>query len=236
MRNLFPVLQAYEIWIYTLLGVSLLYFLRKLILAAQEWRSAQFGFERLVAQRRISFALTLVVIFGLLTLAEFVLVTFVAPALPNPKFLPTPTLDLISTPTATLPVAALEPTPTPEAVQSTPLAVTTEGCIPGSIEWIYPRDGDVIRGTVDLSFVVDVVNLGFYKYEYVQVGSTDWMTIAAGNISVKKADVESGKDERTWTWNTEQLIPGDYQLRLVVADNQNQTFPACTVSIRIQGN
>ncbi len=234
MRDLFPVLDKYEIWIYALFGLALLFYLRRLMLAAKEWRSAQFGFERVVAQRKISFALTLVVIFGLLMLAEFVLVSFVAPALPHQTILVTPTLDLISTPTATLPAAAVNVTPTSESVQSTPLAVTAEGCVPGSIEWVYPQNGDEIQGTVDLSFIVNVANLGFYKYEYVQVGSTDWVTIAAGDTSV--VNTPEPDSEPQHAWNTESLIPGDYQLRLVVADNENKTFPACTISIRITGN
>ncbi|GAP15145.1 hypothetical protein LARV_02926 [Longilinea arvoryzae] len=234
MRDLFPVLETYEIWIYALLGLALLFYLRRLALAAREWRSAQFGFERIVAQRKISFALTLVVIFGLLMLAEFILVSFVAPAMPNQRILATPTLDLISTPTATLPVSGVGVTPTSESVQATPLAVTAEGCVPGSIEWIYPQNGDEIQGTVNLVFLVNVTNLGFYKYEYVQAGSTEWVTIAADDVPV--ASTPEPDAEPQHAWNTESLIPGDYQLRLVVTDNANNTFPACTIAIRIIGN
>ncbi|TLN28652.1 hypothetical protein FDZ74_00180 [bacterium] len=233
MREIFPVLEAYEIWIYTLVGVALLFSLRRLALASREMRTAQFRFEKVVAQRKVSYALTLVVIFGLLMLAEFVLVSFVAPALPSPKVLATPTLDLVSTPTATLPATVIGVTPTSESLQTTPLAVTAEGCIPGSIEWIYPQNGDELQGTVNLSFIVNVVNLGFYKYEYVQAGSADWVTIAAGNAPV--VSTPEAADESQRTWNTGSLIPGDYQLRLVVADNENNTFPACTISIRVIG-
>lgn len=229
MRELFPVLEAYEIWIYALLGIALFIFLRKLALAAREWRAAQFGFERIVAQRKVSFTLTFVVIFGLLILAEFILISFVAPALPSPKLLATPTLDLLATPTATLPALTFGSTPTSEAVQTTPLAVKTEGCLPGKIEWVYPQDGNDVQGIVNVRGTVNVENLGFYKYEYVQAGSTEWVTIAAGNVPVVN-------DELQGTWNTEQLIPGDYLLRLVVADNQNNLFPACTVAIRVIGN
>lgn len=229
MRELFPVLEAYEIWIYVLLGIALLVFLRKLAIAAREGRSAQFGFERIVAQRKLSFALTFVVIFSLLILAEFILVSFVAPALPSPKFLATPTLDLLATPMSTLPAPTFGSTPTVEAVKTTPLAVTAEGCLPGKIEWVYPQDGNDVQGIVNVRGTVNVENLGFYKYEYVQAGSTEWVTIAAGNVPVVD-------DELQGTWNTEQLIPGDYLLRLVVADNQNNLFPACTVAIRVIGN
>lgn len=229
MRELFPVLEAYEIWIYILLGIALMVFLRKLAEAWRESRAAQFGFERIVAQRKISFALTFVVIFGLLMLAEFILVSFVGPAMPSPKILATPTLDLLATPTATLPAPEIGSTPTAEAVQATQPVISGNGCLPGKIEWVYPQDGNQVQGIINVRGTVNVENLGFYKYEYVQAGSTDWVTIAAGNVPVVDAELQG-------TWNTEQLIPGDYQLRLVVSDNQNNTFPACTVSIRVIGN
>jgi hypothetical protein len=229
MRDFFPVLETYEIWIYALLGLVLLFYLRKLAVAAREWRAAQFGFEKVVAQRKLNFALTLVVIFGLLMLSEFVLVSFVAPAMPNAKSLVTPTLDLLSTPRATLPAKTAAVTPTTVGIEATPLVVIAEGCQPGIIEWVFPRQGDVIQGVVNVKGTVNVNNLGFYKYEYVQAGSTEWVTIAAGNTTVVN-DLLQG------TWDTTQLIPGDYQLRLVVADNQNNAFPACTVSIRVIGN
>lgn len=228
MRELFPVLEAYEIWIYASLGLALLFYIRKLILAAREMRAALFGFEKAVAQRKLSISLTFVVIFGLLMLAEFILVSFVAPALPSPRILPTPTMDLLTTPTVAIPTASFGSTPTAELAETTPTPLSTEGCLAGRIEWVYPRDGDVLQGAVKVVGTVNVENLGFYKYEYVQAGSTEWVTVAAGNQAVVNGELQG-------TWNTSQLVPGDYQLRLVVTDNQNNTFPACIVSIRVVG-
>jgi hypothetical protein len=101
-----------------------------------------------------------------------------------------------------------------------------EGCIPGVVEWTSPKSGGQVSGVVTLKGTVNVANLGFYKYEYSQGSSGNWITIAAGNQ--KRTDSELGG-----AWNTGQLIPGDYKLRLVVADNQNQTLPACVIAIRI---
>lgn len=228
MRELFPVLEAYEIWIYVFLGLVLLFYLRKLILAAREMRAALFGFEKAVAQRKLSISLTFVVLFGMLMLAEFILVSFVAPALPSPRILATPTMNLLTTPTVALPTTTFGSTATLEPAQTTPVPVSIEGCLAGRVEWVYPRDGDVLQGAVNVVGTVNVDNLGFYKYEYVQAGSTEWVTIAAGNQAVISGELQG-------TWNTSQLLPGDYQLRLVVTDNQNNTFPACIVSIRVVG-
>ena len=59
-----------------------------------------------------------------------------------------------------------------------------------------------------------------------QPGSDSWIAIAAGNSAV--VDQTLGGN-----WNTEQLVPGDYSLRLVVYDSQNNTLPSCTITVRV---
>ena len=93
------------------------------------------------------------------------------------------------------------------------------------IEWQVPKANEALSATVELKGVVNVPNLGFYKYEFSQPGTNQWTTIAAGNTPLVSGTIGY--------WNTSQLPAGDYLLRLVVADNQNQLFPACIVSVRI---
>ena len=52
-----------------------------------------------------------------------------------------------------------------------------------------------------------------------------WSTIAAGNTNIVNNILGN--------WDTTLLVPGDYLLRLVVADSQNQLLPACVVSVRV---
>jgi hypothetical protein len=78
---------------------------------------------------------------------------------------------------------------------------------------------------VTLVGTVDVDNFGFYKYEVAPQGTELWATISAGREIVKEGDVG--------LWDTTTLIPGDYQLRLEVTDNQGQSFPACIISVRV---
>ena len=103
-----------------------------------------------------------------------------------------------------------------------------EGCIPGELDWTFPKNGVQISGLVNLKGTIQVPNLGFYKYEYSSVGSNNWITIAAGNTNITDSALGGGG-----AWNTSQLVPGDYRLRLVAADNQNQALPACVINIRI---
>ena len=223
MDELLRFLQKYEIWIYIILGIGSLVYIQRMLVSWNEWRNTLFGLERESAQRKLSTSLTILVLMALLIISEFMIVSFVIPSMPQPSMLPTPTLDILATPTATLPTTS--GTPTPEGIQQPTLAPSSVGCTPGVIEWAAPKAGETISASIELSGTINVPNLGFYKYEYAPVGSDTWTTIAAGNNPLINGYIG--------TWNTTPLVPGDYQLRLVVADNQNNLFPACVVQVRI---
>ena len=222
MEDILEFLKNYEFWIYALLGGVAFIYLRKLIIAWQDWRTAVFGLERESAQRRFSSALTVVGLLAGLILAQFVIVSFVGPSLPRENYLLTPTIDLLATPTITLQASMSE------EMQGTlePTQVLADtGCIPGQIEWSYPLPNDEISGTIELTGTVNVENFGFYKYEYSQVGSDTWVAIAARN--------EIDSEGSLGSWNMNQLIPGDYYLRLIVVDNDNNEYSPCEIPVRI---
>lgn len=106
MEELLPFLQKYELWIYVLLGVVAFIYLQRLVSAWKVWQGSAFGLEREIGQRRFSTALTIVLLLVVFILVEFVIVSFVAPSYPQVYALPTPTIDLLATPTVTLSVAA----------------------------------------------------------------------------------------------------------------------------------
>ena len=80
---------------------------------------------------------------------------------------------------------------------------------------------------MELKGTVNVENIGFYKYEFALMGSDTWTTIAAGNTIIKN-DLLGG------AWDTSALVPGDYELRLVVNDNENNPLPACMIQVTIE--
>ena len=228
MEVILPYLKNYEVWIYCLLGLIALVYLQKLIVAWKDWQGTVFGLEQEVAQRRFSTALTILLLLVAFVLLEFLIVSFVAPSYPQNLALPTATLDLLATPTITI-VARVDAT-TAAVTQEVTSSLTVqppqqEGCIPGQIEWLAPKPGQEIRQTIELKGTVNVPNLGFYKYQYSKPEEDVWTDIAAGNQP--KLDGQIG------FWNTSQLVPGDYLLRLVVLDNQNQPFPACVIPVRV---
>ena len=250
MEELLPFLQKFEIWIYILLGAVALIPFQQLILAWRAWQGSVFGLEREIAQRRFTTSLTVLVLLVILIFMEFFTVSFVAPGYPKVYAAATPTMDLLATPTVTLPVAAqaitvenqsgnasvgnglLSLTSQPPNSQGTAAATVagtgqagSTGCTAGQIEWSFPKPGQEISATVELKGTVNVPNLGFYKYEFSKLGDDTWTTIAAGNQP--KVDGQIG------FWNTGVLDQGDYRLRLVVADNQNNLFTACVITVRV---
>jgi len=229
MDEILHFLKNAELWIYLVLAVAGLLILRKLIMNWQEWRTAVFGLERENAQRRFIASLTLLIFLFLLGMAEFATASIVFPDYPQAQSLATATIELLVTPTITVSVENLA-TPTTEALAAIPLTLQ-EGCIEGQIEWIYPTTGAEVSGDVELRGTVNIPNLGFYKYEYNQFGTDTWVTIAAGDRPI--IDQPLG-GEGSGQWDTSQLMPGDYRLRLVVTDNVNNIFPACVITVRIK--
>ena len=225
MEDVLLFLRSYELWIYLLLGGAALLVFRQLASAQKEIRSALYGLEREKAQNKFNGSLAALVFLGLVGITEFALVTFVQPQVQAQAYLPTPTVDLqgaaqfeTATPIA---VSTLLVTPT-----STPLIEVAEGCIKGALEWVNPANGGEVSGTVDLRFVVQVQNLGFYKYEYSVQGTDNWLAIAAGNELINE-------EKSGGSWVTDTLTPGDYRLRLVAINSNNDTIANCTINVRV---
>jgi len=228
MEEVLRFFRAYEVWIYLLLALVGLFYVRKFVISWQELREAAFGLEREKAQARLNQAASVLVLLFAMAITEFVLVSFIAPAVPGAIPLLTPTLDLLATPTTTLPPAqATEAQANLALTPTSPFTAVPEesGCVSGSIEIASPLSGDEIGGVVDITGTVTIPNFGFYKLEMKRLEETDWLTILAGN--------EPRVNGLLGSWNTSLLSPGNHQLSLVVSDNQGQTLPPCIIQVRI---
>ena len=211
------------ILIYLLLAIGLMFAIRSLVRARREMGESLYGLERETAHRHTSQALAALSLIIFLTIAEIVLTIFLAPNLPAISMLVTPTMNPLITPQNTIPPELLATLGvfTPEA---TPTSQTT-GCIPGQIMLTTPKPGDVIKSQVILIGTANIPNFGFYKYEFATIGTDVWFTIQA-NREVKQ-DGELGR------WDTSEVSPGDYNLRLVVTNNQGDALPPCVVPVRV---
>jgi hypothetical protein len=225
MTSLLRFLNKFEFLFYLILAVILIIFVVKVYRAWKEWSTALFGLEKEHTQRQINQGITILIFTFALGIGLFILTTFVAPSMPGVDIAATPTLNLTAQPTV------IPSTPTISATTTglipTLTAILDMGCIPNQVQWTDPINGDSIIGKYLLKGTVNVPNLGFYKFEFSPVDSTNWTTIAAGNKSI--IDEPLGG-----SWDTTSLTPGDYKLRLVVTNNQNEPMPECIINITIK--
>lgn len=221
MDSLLRFFTDYETAIYLILGVGAVISLRALLSAWTEWRLAVFGLERELIFQRVRISGSFLIIFLLIGLSQFCLVTFVAPYLPASALLLTPTLSL------TQAAGAFSQSDAPSVDATAPPAPPpgSIGCIPDQLVFTFPEPGAEVRGKITPRATVNFPDLGFFKYEYVAVGSEEWMTIAANNQN--KTDAELN------IWDTTTLTPGDYQLRLVATNNLGEALPPCIIPIRV---
>jgi len=210
--------------IFLLLALGALIGIRQIVLARAEMHSAAYGLEREIAHRHLRQAVSTLVLVVFLAFAEFVLVVFLVPNIPALSQLSTPTMNPLLTPSSTFPLELVETlgAGTPAA---TPTVVAT-GCIPGQIDITSPKPGDQIQGAVTLKGTATIPNFGFYKYEFAPIGSSTWFAILADRKPVQDGDLGN--------WDTSAIATGDYQLRLVVTDNQGNELPACVIPVRIK--
>jgi hypothetical protein len=222
MIEIYQFLASYEVLIYILLAIGGLFAFRWLWRSWQEWRVAVFSLEREFSARRLGRSAAISILIVILFCIEFFMASFIIPGLPADFFVTTPTLDFISTPTGTLSPEMM----TQFAGQPQQTAVpNTSGCTPNQLFLDFPEAGAEIRGVIELVGTVNIPNFGFYKYEIAPAGSDTWATIAAG----RSVAIEGPLGR----WDTTALTPGDYQLRLVVVDNQGVELPPCVVPVRV---
>lgn len=221
MEEIYRFLASYEVLIYILLAIGGLFSFRWLWRSWREWQVAVYSLEREFSSRRFGRSAVISAFIVILFCVEFFMATFIIPGLPADVFITTPTLDLISTPTGTLSAEMM----TQFSGQLPQVAASATGCIPGQVNISFPEPGDEVKGAIEISGTVNIPNFGFYKYEVAPAGSDTWATISAG-----RAIVNDGSLGR---WDATALTPGDYQLRLVVTDNQGQNLPACIVPVRV---
>ncbi|MBC8336349.1 MAG: hypothetical protein H8E29_13880 [Anaerolineales bacterium] len=224
MIAVYDFLSTYEGLFYFILFLGGIFIARWLFRSRKTWRGAIFGLEREISKRRFARALAFALTWFALFLGVFIIVSFIIPSIPPSAFIPTPTVDLLVTPTGIISAemaATIEARPAPQAENF------SEGCIPGELIVDSPIPGQELSGIVELVGTVDIPKFGFYKFEVSPLGEENWATIYAGRDVVN--------DDVLGRIDTAELTPGDYHLRLVLIDNLGETLPPCLVQIRVIG-
>ena len=225
MDGILRFLNEYELIIYLVIGLLAAWQLRKFIAAWDELRSAAFGLEEESAQIRLNSAAVVLVLLIISAIVVYGAVTFLGPAVPVANQLPTPTLDLLATPTITLQPAAggevVEEAGTPGPTSE----LNSSGCLPGEIMISSPEDGEAVRDVVQVEGTANIPDFGFYKFEVSRDDADNWLTIQAGDTYKV--------EESLGFWDTTQLDPGIYNLRLVVFDNTGEQRDPCQVTVTV---
>ena len=223
MADIYRFLASYEGLIYIILAIGGLFAFRWLWNSWREWQTAVYRLEREFSIKRLSQAIAVCTLLVVLFCAEFAVATFVIPGLPAEVFISTPTLNLFVTPTGTLsPEMMTQFANVPPGASN----AAASGCVPGRLTLTSPKPGSQVSGAVELIGTVNIPNFGFYKYEVAPQGSDTWAAISAGREVV--VDGTIGR------WDTSALTPGDYQLRIIVTDNQGQSLPACIIPLQVK--
>jgi hypothetical protein len=221
MRELLDFLSDYEILLYVLIAIISIIYIRRFLLAWREAQLAIYGLEKEMAAQRMRSNATILISMVVLVLMVFIVTTFVNPMLPRLEIIPTPTIELATSQPIVLNLGQEgDETPTVEVFES-------QNCVSGKLELTEPRNGSELGGIVTLKGVINVPDFGFYKYEYSQPGSSDWMIIAANGTLDPEGILGN--------WDTSLLIPGEYLLRLVVTDNRSNTIGLCIIGVQVIG-
>lgn len=225
MNSLLRFLNEYEVLFYVVAGIFILIAAYKTYRAWREWSGSIFGLEKEQTQRKFNQGLTILIFIALLAAGLFVVNTFITPTVPGVQQLATPTINITLQPPTVTPAPSVQITA--QGFIPTITSYLSRGCIPTQLDWTDPKNGDTITGIVELKGTVNVENLGFFKYEYSPTGTDRWTTIAAGNTVINNEPLGGA-------WDTSALVPGNYELRLVVNDNLNNPLPACVIQVTIE--
>jgi len=211
-------------WVYALLGLAGLVYLRQAWRAFRDYRHAFFGLERERAGARLSRAGAMLALVVAAAGATFVLAEFFSPAVPaSERPTPVSTVFLLATP------ATVTPPTEGEFVTATPLPaaqIDSTGCLNPRATLTQPAPDAELRGEVVIRGTAAIDNFAFYRLEYTALlpGST-WRAILAGTDRV--VDGELG------TWDTRLVVPDMYAFRLVVTDTSGNAPAPCVIRVRI---
>lgn len=223
MEPILLFIEGNQVWIYLLLLVAGLVYLRLTAKRLQEVRRAIFGLERERALGRLTRSSIMLGLSVTAAGSVFVVTTLVYPAIPaSARATPFPTVppgeNAQAGPTLSAPGAAAT------ASWATPPGVG--GCDDPNLELAFPESGDVISGTVVIRGTVNTPGFAFYKFEHRSVApDAIWQTILAGTSTVVDGDLG--------VWETSLVEPGVYDFRLVATDTEGNESQPCVVQVTI---
>ena len=212
MEEALLIIASIQGWIYVLLMLVGLVYLRLVFKWHSAVRSTQFGLERERASGSRNRAAAMSGLIALAAAATFAVSTFLVPRVPaSPQPTAVPTISLLEQGNVG---ATSLPQTIPDGV----------GCSNENATFTRPEPGAEVRGLIEIKGTANIPNFAFYK---IEVRSNDpnsvWQVITAGT--------EGKLDDTLGTWDTSLVENGVYLLQLVVTDNAGNAPLPCTQEI-----
>jgi hypothetical protein len=226
MEQVVEFLSDYQWWIYGVLGLILLFYLRRAILARRDGARSIFKLEQEQARARYSRSVAISAVILLVMVAVFVVGN---PVISTPAITPQPTPTETSGPLA---ASTLTPTPPPATITptATPTAVRPAACPNPGVRITSPGVNQVLTGNFPVRGTASTANFQYYKLE-VGPGSSprdhEWTVVG----QLHERTVSGGVLE---TFNSGAYPVGTYTLRLVVVDQTGNYPEPCRVTIRVE--
>jgi hypothetical protein len=247
MDRVLRLIADYQWWIYGVLGLVLLFYVRRALLTRREGARSIFKLEQEQARVRYTRSVAVSAVVLILISTVFVLSNPVLPAsestTPGPSptettgplaastLTPTPLpATSTSTPTATVvrPTRPRPDTPTPEVVNTPTPFVRPAACPNPNVRITSPGQNQVIQGNFAIRGTASHSEFQYYKVEVGQgrdprnwtvVGQLHYTTVNGGVLE---------------TFNAGAYAPGAYTLRLVVVDQTGNYPEPCRVTVTVQ--
>jgi len=246
MERVVQLVADYQWWIYGVLGLVLLFFLRRAMMARRESARATFKLEREQAQSRYNRSVVISAVILLVVIAAFVVSN---PLLSATQVTPEPTPTVTTGPlvkatlTSTPPPPTITPTakpsltpltrpttvsPTPEVVATNTPEVRPPSCPNPNARITSPGLNQIVRGNVAVHGTANGDGFQYYKIE-VGLGREPNTWAVVGELHY--TSVDRGQLE---TFHSGAYSPGTYTLRLVVVDKTGNYPEPCRVTVVVQ--
>jgi hypothetical protein len=248
MERVLQFIADYQWWIYGLLGLILLFYLRRALLARRDGARSIFKLEQEQARTRYSRSVILSAVVLVIMMAVFVVSNPLLPSpSPTPEPTPTettgplaastltptpppPTITSTSTPTKERPTRPPSPSATPDALATQTPVVRPAACPDATGRITSPGVNQVIQGNFPVRGTANLADFQYYKvevgpgtnpkdHEWVVVGQLHYSPVSGGVLE---------------TFNSSAYAPGTYTLRLVVVDQTGNYPTPCLVTINVQ--
>lgn len=240
MTVLVKLIADYAVWLYLVLGLAALLFLRAYLVARRERDNSIFALEResatgRMAQATMGFLVTLILVGGVFYTSQ----TLVE-EIPLPEATPTPTALIVLPPTATPPPLLPTPTPTdtprprptlpPLEASTPPTPETSPGvaasCPNPGVRISEPGTGATVSGVIQMIGSANIPDFWYYKFEFKGNGFGDWTFIQRFDTAISGGILGA--------WDTRSVPSGDYEFRLVVVDKTGNYPEPCTLLLSVR--